>query len=151
MTSAVAPPAPVSVSQGAAPPGSGPPSGAPPTSGPPFGSILDSARTAVAEGQKGTGTKVGDHSSNSKSTGSGQSDDGSQSSSSAQLPAGADVFPAAVALLTGQTPPPSPVGSKAGPATTAVADAGTASTTKTDTKTTGAAGTAGSPGPASAA
>src|ERR1700761_2111548 len=101
MTAAEAPPAPVSVSQGAAPPGSGPPSGAPPTSGPPFGSILDSARTAVAEGQKGTGTKVGDHTSNSKSTGSGQSDSGNDPTSGAQLPAGTDVFAAAVALLTG--------------------------------------------------
>src|ERR1700733_8929000 len=116
MTSAVAPPAPVSVSQGAAPPGSGPPSGAPPTSGPPFGSILDSARTAVAEGQKETGTKVGDHTSNSKSTSSGQSGDGSVPSSNAQLPAGADVFAAAVALLTGQTPAPTPGGSKPAPA-----------------------------------
>src|ERR1700749_4382907 len=95
---AVAPAAPVSVPQSAAPPGgSSPPSGSPPTGGL-FGEILDSARTAVAEGHKETGKNAGDQSSGAKSSST------SAKQSSSQTTSGADLIAAAVAFLTGQTP-----------------------------------------------
>jgi flagellar hook-length control protein FliK len=105
---AVAPTAPASASQSAAPPGSGSPSGAPPSGGL-FGEILDSARTAVAEGQKGTGTKAGDQNSNAKSSTSGgkPSADGKPSSDAQQAtqePDGAQLIAAALAVLTDQRP-----------------------------------------------
>src|SRR5579871_4074937 len=94
---AVAPAAPVSAPQTAAPPGGSPPSGSAPSGGL-FGEILDSARTAVAEGHKETGKNAGDHSSDAKSS----SSDSKQASS--QTPDGAAVLAAAMAFLTGEAP-----------------------------------------------
>jgi len=96
---AVAPAAPVSAPQAAAPPGGSPPSGSAQHGGL-FGEILDSARTAVAEGHKETGKNAGDHSSDAKSSSSN-----SKESSASETPSGADVIAAAMAFLSGQTPP----------------------------------------------
>lgn len=92
---AVAPAAPVSAPQTAAPPGGGPPNGSSPGGGL-FGEILDSARTAVAEGQKETGTNTGDHSGEAKPSSAG----GQRSST----PTGAQLIAAALSVLTGQKP-----------------------------------------------
>jgi flagellar hook-length control protein FliK len=81
---AVAPPAPVSMPQTAAPPGSGPPSEAA-SGGPPFGTILNTARTAAAEGHQGTGTKSGNQAKAKSATGD-------------------QLIAAAVAFLTGRAP-----------------------------------------------
>ena len=61
MSAVLSPPSPVTPAPGGAPPGSGPPDGVSAATGPPFMSVLDDqvARTAVAEGQNGTGRKAG--------------------------------------------------------------------------------------------
>ncbi len=98
---AVAPPAPVTAPQTAAPPGGGGPNG-PAQGGTPFGTILNSARTAPAEGPTETGTKSGDHGQSKSSS----SKDGGQSQASA-TPA---EIAAAGTCAAGQQPAPASSG-----------------------------------------
>ena len=76
----------------------------PPQAGHRSENILDSARTAVAEGHKETGEKAGDHGNDAKSS-SFDSQSSSDSKSSAKTPSGDDLIAAAIAFLTGETPP----------------------------------------------
>jgi flagellar hook-length control protein FliK len=106
---AVAPPAPVSAPTSAPPPGSGSPSGAPPSGGG-FGEILDSARTATAEGPKHTGGKSGEPHSSAKAS------DGTTKPSTKRKPsseAAQGATPPEAAQLTAATPTALPSGAPA--------------------------------------